>query len=176
MIFDSKSAETRAILETAHKMCAAARTAPKARGVDLIHTCVITGDDIVRVADEMERLGKEHDVAIFLRDSENVRVSEAVVAIGTLYSQRGMKFCQYCGFANCAETAKAGAICAYDTVDLGIAIGSALSVAADSRIDNRVMYTAGKAILSLGLMDPEVKIAFGTPLSATGKSPYFDRG
>jgi uncharacterized ferredoxin-like protein len=175
MIFESKSAETKAILETAHRMCAAARTAPKARGVDLIHTCVITGDDIIRIADEMDRLGKEHDVAIFFRDAKNVRVSEAIVSIGTLYGQRGMKFCQYCGFANCAETAKAGAICAYDTVDLGIAAGSAASVAADSRVDNRILYTAGKAILSLGIMDPDVKIAFGIPLSTIGKSPYFDR-
>ena len=59
--------------------------------------------------------------------------------------------------------------------DLGIAIGSAVSVAADGRIDNRVMFSVGKAAMSLGMLGREMALVFGIPLSASGKSPYFDR-
>ncbi|MEM2365908.1 MAG: ferredoxin domain-containing protein, partial [Nitrososphaerota archaeon] len=38
---------------------------------------------------------------------------------------------------------------------------------------NRIMYTVGTAALKLGLIEGDV--ALGIPLSATGKSPYFDR-
>ena len=62
----------------------------------------------------------------------------------------------------------------YTPLDLGIALGSAVSVAADDRIDNRIFYTAGKAVLSLGLMPKKVKIAMGIPLSTWGKSIYHD--
>ena len=66
-------------------------------------------------------------------------------------------------------------MCAYDNMDLGIAVGSAASVAADCRIDNRVMFSAGRAALSLGTMGGDVKVILAIPLSAGGKSPYFDR-
>ena len=60
-------------------------------------------------------------------------------------------------------------------VDLGIAIGSAVSVAADLRVDNRVMYSVGKAALNIGILGEDVKIAYGIPLSISGKNPFFDR-
>ncbi|MFZ5974723.1 MAG: ferredoxin domain-containing protein [Bacillota bacterium] len=176
MIYDSKTAETHALLDIANKMCVAARTAPKARGHDHIHTCVITGDDLMRIADEMDRIGEQHGVsALFSRDAQNVRVSTALVMIGSVYAQRGVKFCGYCGFVNCAECAKNEGICVYDNIDLGIALGSAAAIAADNRADNRILYTAGRAALSLGLMDESVRIAIGIPICALGKSPYFDR-
>lgn len=59
--------------------------------------------------------------------------------------------------------------------DLGIAVGSAVSVAADNRIDNRVMYSAGKGALKAGMLPPDVKIAYGIPLSISSKSIYYDR-
>jgi len=37
------------------------------------------------------------------------------------------------------------------------------------------MYTAGMAALELGYFSDEVRIAFGIPLSASGKNPFFDR-
>jgi uncharacterized ferredoxin-like protein len=45
----------------------------------------------------------------------------------------------------------------------------------DHRIDNRVMYTVGQAILEMKLLGEDVRIAFGIPLSVSGKSPFFDR-
>lgn len=63
----------------------------------------------------------------------------------------------------------------FNSGDLGIAIGSAVSIAMDYRVYNRIMYTAGQAVLDLVLPGEDVKIAYVIPLSATSKSPYFDR-
>jgi uncharacterized ferredoxin-like protein len=38
MLYDEKSCELAAVMDTARRMCAAARTAPKARGIDYIQT------------------------------------------------------------------------------------------------------------------------------------------
>lgn len=65
--------------------------------------------------------------------------------------------------------------CAFNTGDLGIAIGSAVSIAADNRVDNRVMYTVGQAALEMGILGEEVTVAYAIPLSSASKSPYFDR-
>ena len=70
---------------------------------------------------------------------------------------------------------KAGTNCVFNVTDLGIAVGSAVSVAADNRIDNRVMYSAGKGALKAGMLPPDVKIAYGIPLSISSKSIYYDR-
>ena len=59
-------------------------------------------------------------------------------------------------------------------MDLGIAVGSAVSIAADRRIDNRVFFTAGKAASRLGLLG-EAKLIMGIPLAVAGKSPFYDR-
>ncbi len=45
MIIALKTAEQRALEDTAVRMCAAARTAPKAKGTDMIVTAVVTGED-----------------------------------------------------------------------------------------------------------------------------------
>jgi uncharacterized ferredoxin-like protein len=38
-----------------------------------------------------------------------------------------------------------------------------------------VMFSAGKAAVSLGLLGAEVRVAYGIPLSVSGKNPFFDR-
>jgi len=58
-------------------------------------------------------------------------------------------------------------------VDLGIAVGSAVKTASFHNVDNRIMYRAGIAAKSLGMI--ESNIAYGIPLSATGKNIFFDR-
>ncbi|MEM3714696.1 MAG: DUF2148 domain-containing protein, partial [Nitrososphaeria archaeon] len=63
--------------------------------------------------------------------------------------------------------------CAYPIVDLGIALGSAVKLASIFGIDNRIMYTVGLAAKKLNLIDAD--FILGLPLSATGKSIYFDR-
>jgi uncharacterized ferredoxin-like protein len=52
---------------------------------------------------------------------------------------------------------------------------SAAEVAGRFHIDNRIMYSIGRACLDLGIFGPKVKQALGIPLSVTGKNPFFDR-
>ena len=51
MIYTSSEMEQSAVLQAAALMCAAARTAPKAKGVDSIHTAVLTDADKDAVAE-----------------------------------------------------------------------------------------------------------------------------
>ena len=174
MIYTSEQAEKATLLAVANNMCVAARTAPKARAVDRIHTCIVGGEDLVKVADEMERIAGESGVDFLHRDAVNLRDSAFLVVIGTEYGQRGLKVCQYCQHASCGDCAKNNGVCVYDPIDLGVALGSAVSVAADARVDNRIFYSAGKAVLNLGIMSPKVKVAMGIPIAAWGKSPFVD--
>ena len=169
MIYSSKDMESRAVLDTAAKICAAARTAPKTRGMDGLVTCVLTGEDKSQLADEL-------DYAFFNRDADNVDASDAVVLFGMEEVRRGLDAgCQYCHFKSCADCAKQDGLCAWDAVDVGIAIGSAVSAAADARVDSRVMFSVGRAAKSLGLLGEKASLVLGLPLSISGKSPFFDR-
>ncbi|MEI6101219.1 MAG: DUF2148 domain-containing protein [Eubacteriales bacterium] len=176
MIENSKAAEDAAVLNVARQMCAAARTAPKACGIDHLSTCIVTDEDKGKLADEMERISKEKNLPFFGRDAGNVRASQAVVLIGCIDEPRGLnESCKLCKRKNCAENELDKGVCVFDPMDLGIALGSAVSIAADNRLDNRIMFTAGQAAIALKIFPEEVKIAMGIPLSATRKSPYFDR-
>ena len=176
MIIHAGDAETAAVLHAAQAMCAAARTAPKTKGEDLIETCILTGDEQEKLAVEMERLSKTLGYHFFLRDAGNIRNSAAVILIGVKNKLRGMnEGCRFCGFDNCADCADHNGICAYGPIDLGIAVGSAVSIAADWRMDNRVMFSAGRAALEMELFDSSVREALAIPISVSGKSPYFDR-
>lgn len=164
-----------AIKKVAEEMCLAARTAPKARGMDLLEMAALAGDDIFKISAKMKEIGERESHHTFLRDCENIKNAQAIVVIGTKRKAIGLKYCAFCGWPNCAEAEKAGAICAYNTGDLGIAVGSAVSVAMDHRVDNRVMYSIGKAVVEMKLLGDEVVVAFGIPLSVSGKNPFFDR-
>jgi uncharacterized ferredoxin-like protein len=37
------------------------------------------------------------------------------------------------------------------------------------------MFSCAKAVLELGMLPPEVKLAYAIPLSLSSKSPFFDR-
>lgn len=175
MMIHSKQAEE-AILNAAKAMCLAARTAPKAKGVDYIRTCILTGEEKEALAKEMEELADKLQLGFFHRDAGNIRVSGAVVLIGHENVVRGLnEACQYCGFQNCKECTQQGGRCAYISMDLGIAAGSAVSVAADRRVDNRILFSAGRAALEMRLLGDKVCQAVGIPISASGKSPFFDR-
>ena len=176
MIYKSTDLERDAVLDAARRMCAAARTAPKAKGIDHIATMVLTGEDKDRVADELERLSEPLGYKFFLRDAKNVRAAGALVLLGAREGQRGLNAgCRHCHFEDCADCAEKGGVCVYDPMDLGIAIGSAVSVAADCRVDNRVLFSAGRAAMSLNLLGEDVHMVMAIALAAAGKSPFFDR-
>lgn len=175
MFYNSETLEEQAVLNTAQRMCAAARTAPKAKGVDHIVTATITGDEKEKLAVEMERIGETEGVGFFVRDAGCVREAAAVVLIGTTMGVRNVPYCGLCGFKDCEENIKNDGVCSFDPGDLGIAMGSAVSIAADDRVDNRIMFSAGKAIVNLKLLGDDVGIAYGIPLMAKGKDAFFDR-
>ena len=173
----SQKAEEEAVLNLAYAVCAAARTAPKACGIDHMDTAVLTGENKDQVAEEMRRLGKSfgENGSFFVRDAGNVDESDAIVLVGVKYQPRDLnERCGLCGFHNCVACVAARAVCVFTPLDLGIALGSAVALAADSRIDNRIMFTIGKAAASLGLLK-EYTLIMGISLSVSGKSPFFDR-
>ena len=67
-----------------------------------------------------------------------------------------------------------GVPCALNTVDVGIAVGSACAMAADLRVDTRVMFSAGLAAQRLDWLKG-CKTVFAIPVSASSKNPFFDR-
>lgn len=175
MIETREQAIREAALQTARRMAAAAISAPKASGKDNILAYVLTGEDKAELANHMRDIARETDAEFFERDAGNVDASEAVVIIGARNVPFGLEHCGYCGFENCGQMVKAGGRCALIVSDLGIAVGSAVSIAADDRIDNRVMFSAGQAAQRMGFLDPSVKVSYGIPLSVNSKSIYFDR-
>lgn len=166
-----------AVMEVARRMMAAARTAPKGCGIDNLAIATLQSPEIEQLAAKMEALVAAGIASpVFMRDADNIRQAEAIVLIGTKIAPIGLKYCGLCGFANCGAKAEhPDHPCAFNTGDLGIAVGSAVSVAMDARIDNRIMYTAGMAVRELGWLGEEYKIIYGIPLSCTGKNPFFDR-
>ncbi len=175
MLIDGRDVETKAITTVAELMAAAARTAPKGHGQDNLEVRILTGEDKDALANEMRRIGEELGAEFFVRDAGNVDACPVVLLLGAKNVPIGLKECGLCGNASCGETVKTGGRCVFNNVDLGIAIGSAVSVASAHKIDNRVLYTAGKAALGLGLFPEKIKVAFGIPLSVSSKSPFFDR-
>lgn len=171
-----KELNSKTVLNVAELMTMAARTAPKARGTDNLEIAIATGETIQQLSKYMKMHGKKHEMAFFNRDAENIAKSPAIVLIGTYFKTQGIKKCGMCGFDNCAKKEKhKNTPCVFNTNDLGIALGSAVSVASNHHIDNRIMFSVGQAALKLGLLGKGVKIAFGIPLSATAKNPFFDR-
>lgn len=175
MLTKDQDFKDKAIEQIAQEMCLAARTAPKAKGLDFIEIAIIKGDTIKKLSAKMKEIGDARNHFTFQRDSQSILSAQVMILIGTKKQTIGLKYCGFCGFENCAAAEKAGALCAYNSGDLGIAIGSAVSVAMDHRLDNRIMYSAGKAAVEMQLLGLEVVVAFGIPLSASSKNPFFDR-
>lgn len=172
---ENSELEVRALGTVAELMCVAARTAPKARGTDNLCTAIVTGAEKASLAAQMRAIAESDNAPFFARDAANVDAAPVVVLFGTRLQRMNLPACGLCGFENCDRNAAAGAQCTFPGHDLGIAIGSAVSVAAAHHVDNRVMFSVGVAALRLKLLGDDVAIAFGVPLSATGKSPFFDR-
>lgn len=166
--------EQKAIEQVAHLMCAAARTAPKARGIDNIETIIVKKKYIARLARLMQKTAKSENRPSFMRDAKNILKCETLVLIGTKIKPIGLN-CGFCGFSTCALAEKHGVTCSYNPLDLGIAAGSAVGIAALFHIDNRIMYSVGKTAINLRFFTKNVKIALGIPLSVTGKNIFFDR-
>jgi uncharacterized ferredoxin-like protein len=108
-----------------------------------------------------------------------VLASDQVILIGIKDADVADLNCSACGEEACIkintyEGQFKGPQCALRLLDMGIAIGSAAKTAGMMNVDNRVMYRAGAIARQLDLIDAD--FVMGIPISATGKSVYFDRG
>ena len=153
-------------------MMTAARTAPKGKGIDIIEVALITDEEIKQLSDTMIAMVEEHGMKFFLRDADNILSAECVVLIGTREQTQGLN-CGHCGFTTCVGRTE-GVPCALNSIDVGIAIGSACATAADLRVDTRVMFSAGLAAQRLNWLK-DCKMVMAIPVSASSKNPFFDR-
>ncbi|MBN2395755.1 MAG: hypothetical protein JXC36_04740 [Candidatus Atribacteria bacterium] len=168
-----------AIKNAVELMALSARTAPKSAGRDFVTIKILYGEKVKKLGEEMIKYGIDHGKKNFDRDGENVKNSPAVLLIGLKNADTVGLDCGACGYDNCAECLTHhgiefdGPMCAFRILDMGIAIGSAVKMAGLLSIDNRIMYRAGVVAKKAGLI--EASFVMGIPLSATGKSIYFDR-
>lgn len=180
--FEKAAATTAAML-----IAASARTAPKARGIDDMTSLIIDGEDLEKLAVAMETKAEkkaDHLAAAFRRDAKNVRSSRCVLLLGVKGDPKDLAKpmdCGACGYETCGNMMKAnkrgndfkGPFCMFQLVDLGVALGSAVKLAGELGMDNRMMYTVGATAMEMDFMNADIII--GIPLSVSGKSPYFDR-
>ena len=172
MIINERQSRHEQVLVAARQIMTAARTAPKAKGVDIIEIALIEGDDLKTLSDKMIAMVEQHGMKFFLRDADNVLNAECVIVIGTKAMPHGLN-CGHCGFDACAE--KPDAVpCAINSTDVGIALGSATAMAADLRLDTRIMFSAGLAAQQLDIL-PECKQVYAIAIAASSKNPFFDR-
>ena len=182
-LVNGRELERQGVLEVAKMMLVSARTAPKTGGVDDIVTGLADGEELEQIATTMDNIGEERGIDGFHRDANNVRDSDAVVLIGVRGNRKYALDCGACGFGTCDEFTQAdeiegmdfvGPTCLFKALDLGIALGSAVKTAGMLNADNRIMYRIGAAAMKLKML-PEATVIMGIPLSAKGKSIYYDR-
>ncbi|HJX38296.1 MAG TPA: DUF2148 domain-containing protein [Anaerolineae bacterium] len=162
----------------AELMALSARTAPKGRGDDFVVTEILEGDILRTLGGKMIEFGERTGKDLFDRDGNNVLNSEAVLLLGLKDAKALGLNCGACGEEKCItpntyDGEYSGPQCCLRMLDLGIAIGSAVKTAGLLNADNRIMYRIGPVAREMGLIDADVVV--GIPLSATGKSIYFDR-
>ncbi len=173
MIYNERVERHNHILEVGRQMMTAARTAPKGKGVDIIEIVMIEGDELKVISERMVAMSEQTGMKFLLRDAVNILEAECVIFIGTSSLPQGLN-CGYCGYELCSAR-KEGVPCAINSIDVGIAIGSACATASDLRVDTRVMFSAGWATQELGIMGEGVGEIIAIALSASSKSPFFDR-
>lgn len=169
----SKTAETEHVLACAKAMVAAARTAPKGKGVDHLETLILTGEE----KDTFINKILETAEGFLERDAKNCLKADAIVFLAGRGETSGIGggACGNCSYGSCKECIAQDGFCTFMVGDLGIACGSAASVAADMRVDNRIMYTIGKEAVKAQIFEKPVKLCYAIPLSVSNKSIFFDR-
>jgi len=174
MLINERDTRNERLLLVAGEMMTAARTAPKGKGIDIIEVLMLTGETIIQLSKDMIEYSNETGMKFITRDAGNILQAEAIILIGTKQQIQNLN-CGYCGFDTCAEKLTYSETpCAVNTVDVGIAIGSACSVAADHRVDSRVMFSVGRVAQKMNMM-PGCSSIYGIPISGSTKNPFFDR-
>ena len=150
-------------------------TAPKAKGLDDVRVIYVDGEDILRLAAFMKEWGGKNNRQGFIRDSANAEKAAAIVVLGAKKVFMNLD-CAMCGAKNCQEAQSKDINCIFPVCDMGIAVGSGVSLAMEMGLDNRVMYSIGLAAVKTGLFnDPAIRVAMGVPFSVASKNIFFDR-
>ena len=132
-------------------MALAARTAPKAVGIDSITIEIVTGQgDLEKIAGKMARIATETGMEFFRINGDQIKASDALVLIGVSGEKTLGLNCGGCGYPTCKEMARAGASAKPGKTDFkgpncifednrcfGIAVGSAVKTASIHNEDNR---------------------------------------
>ena len=80
MIINERDLRHQSVVEAAHRMMTAARTAPKAKGVDIIEIALVEErEDLEKLAEAMRRRSEETGFKFLLRDADNILQGEAVI-------------------------------------------------------------------------------------------------
>lgn len=174
MIVNERETRTERLLQVANSMMTAARTAPKGKGYDIIEVAMVTGENIKFLSEAMLKYSQKTGLKFITRDAENILNADAIILIGTKQQIHNLN-CGYCGFSTCAEKQLYPLVpCSLNSVDVGIAIGSACAAAADHRVDSRVMFSVGRVAQEMEILYGCTNI-YGIPISSSSKNPFFDR-
>lgn len=173
-------------IHVAGLMAAAARTAPKAGGKDVLEIVVISEpEDLRAIAERMRSHAPDStNESFWLRDAANIEQAHALLLVGLKQAVAAGYDCGACGFSTCKEflagrkaadthLGYTGPHCAMRMMDIGVALSSAAKTASLLNVDCRVQQRVGAAARALGFILAEV--AMGIPLGVYGKSPFFDR-
>ena len=79
MIYNERDLRTETVKALAEAVMVAARTAPKAKGRDLVEIAMLTDEDIVRLSDMMLQVSEESGLKFLLRDAANILQAQALL-------------------------------------------------------------------------------------------------
>ena len=142
MIINERDLRHQSVVEAAHRMMTAARTAPKAGGKDFLEIGVIHSDEeLQKIALCMkEYAAQSTNEAFWLRDAANIEQCQALLLVGLKNGACAGYDCGACGYPTCAEFVKkrqlgkkemgySGPYCALRMMDVGAALVAAAKTA-----------------------------------------------
>ena len=100
MIENERGLRDQMVWEAGKQMMIAAHTDPKAKGIDIIEMVLLNGEEAHQLAEEMQKIGHEKEMAFFLRDAGNILQADAVLILGTRHQTMGLN-CAHFGYATC---------------------------------------------------------------------------
>ena len=89
MILNERDSRHEHVLNVARQMMTAARTAPKGKGIDIIETVIVTGEEIQQLSDTLKAMFEEFGMKFFLRDADNILQAECNLLKGTREQAQG---------------------------------------------------------------------------------------
>ena len=89
MILNERDSRHEHVLNVARQMMTTARTAPKGKGIDIIETAIVTGEEIQQLSDTLKAMFEEFGMKFFLRDADNILQAECILLIGTREQAQG---------------------------------------------------------------------------------------